>query len=154
MIQRIQTLYLLIAAALVAATVFTPLAYFACGNGEFALNAFALTDDAGETVQSTVYMGVLLALSGILPFVTIFLYGKRLVQIRLCVVEMVLLVGSMVMMGIYYYLSVRAFSQGEFLAKSVNIGMFLPSAALIAVILAVRAIFRDEMLVRSADRIR
>jgi len=144
----------MIAAALLAATVFMPLAYFACGTDEFTLNAFALKDAVGATVQSTVYMGILLSLSAILPFVTVFLFRNRLLQMRLCVAETVLLVGSMIMSGIYYYLSVRAFSSAEFVAKGVNAAMFFPLAATVFVLLALRAIFRDEMLVRSADRIR
>ena len=51
MIQRIQTLYLLLAAGLLAATVFMPSAYFACGTEEFTLNAFGLKDAAVAKVQ-------------------------------------------------------------------------------------------------------
>lgn len=102
MIQRIQTLYLLIIAALMAVTLFSGLAWFAGDAGEFGLYAFGLkTRRKGELVQSTVYMGVLLALACALPLVTIFLFRRRLLQIRLCVVEMVLLLGSLVMEGVY-----------------------------------------------------
>ena len=62
MIQRIQTLYLLIIAALMAVTLFSGLAWFAGDAGEFGLYAFGLKPAEGELVQSTVYMGVLLAL--------------------------------------------------------------------------------------------
>ena len=110
MIQRIQTLYLLIIAALMAVTLFSGLAWFAGDAGEFGLYAFGLKTAEGELVQSTVYMGVLLALACALPLVTIFLFRRRLLQIRLCVVEMVLLLGSLVMEGVYYFLSWRVFS--------------------------------------------
>ena len=93
MIQRIQTLYLLIIAALMAVTLFSGLAWFAGDAGEFGLYAFGLKTAEGELVQSTVYMGVLLALACALPLVTVFLFRRRLLQIRLCVVEMVLLLG-------------------------------------------------------------
>ena len=97
MIQRIQTLHLLIVTALMAVTLFAPLAWFAGDAGEFRLYAFSLQTSAGEAVQSTVYMGVVLALACVLPFITIFLFKRRLLQIRLCVVEIVLLIGSAVM---------------------------------------------------------
>lgn len=58
MIQRIQTLYLLIIAALMAVTLFSGLAWFAGDAGEFGLYAFGLKTAEGELVQSTVYMGV------------------------------------------------------------------------------------------------
>ena len=63
MIQRIQTLHLLIVTALMAVTLFAPLAWFAGDAGEFRLYAFSLQTSAGEAVQSTVYMGVVLALA-------------------------------------------------------------------------------------------
>ena len=114
MIQRIQTLYLLIIAALMAVTLFSGLAWFAGDAGEFGLYAFGLKTAEGELVQSTVYMGVLLALACALPLVTVFLFRRRLLQIRLCVVEMVLLLGSLVMEGVYYFLSWRVFSDLTF----------------------------------------
>ena len=48
MIQRIQTLYLLIVTALMAVTLFAPLAWFAGDAGEFGLYAFALKTAEGE----------------------------------------------------------------------------------------------------------
>ena len=70
MIQRIQTLYLLLAAGLVACAAFLPLASFASGGEEFRLYAFGLRTADGETVQSTLYMGILLALALVLPLAT------------------------------------------------------------------------------------
>ena len=86
-----------------AVTLFSGLAWFAGDAGEFGLYAFGLKTAEGELVQSTVYMGVLLALACALPLVTVFLFRRRLLQIRLCVVEMVLLLGSLVMEGVYYF---------------------------------------------------
>ena len=147
MIQRIQTLYLLIIAALMAVTLFSGLAWFAGDAGEFGLYAFGL-----KTAE--VYMGVLLALACALPLVTIFLFRRRLLQIRLCVVEMVLLLGSLVMEGVYYFLSWRVFSDLTFHTQGFKPAIVLPLVCLLFAYLAARAIFRDELLVRAADRIR
>ena len=146
MIQRIQTLYLLIIAALMAVTLFSGLAWFAGDAGEFGLYAFGLKTAGGEVVQSTVYMGVLL--------VTIFLFRRRLLQIHLCVVEMVLLLGSLAMEGVYYFLSWRVFSDLSFHTQGFKPAIVLPLVCLLFAYLAARAIFRDELLVRAADRIR
>ena len=105
---------MLIVTALMAVTLFAPLAWFAGEAGEFGLYAFSLKTAAGEAVQPTVYMGVVLALACVLPFITIFLFKRRLLQLRLCVVEMVLLVGSAVMEGVYYFLSYRVFAEQTF----------------------------------------
>lgn len=154
MIQRIQTLYLLIITALMSVTLFARLAWFAGDAGEYVLYAFALKTTGGESVQPTFYMGTLLALAAVLPLVTIFLFRRRMLQIRLCVVEMVLLLGAVVMEGVYYFLSWRVFSDQAFHTQGFKPAIALPLVCLLFAYLAARAIFRDELLVRAADRIR
>lgn len=153
MIQRIQTLHLLIVTALMAVTLFAPLAWFAGDAGEFRLYAFSRRPRP-ESVQSTVYMGVVLALACVLPFITIFLFKRRLLQIRLCVVEIVLLIGSAVMEAAYYFLSWRVFSELSFHTQGFRPAIALPLVCLLFAYLAARAVFRDELMVRAADRIR
>ena len=152
MIQRIQTLYLLAVAALMGVATFTPLAYFIAGNEEYFLRAFSLK--SATTSHSTIYMGIIVALAAIIPFVNIFLYKKRLLQIRLCAVELVLLIGSVVFMTIYYYLGQRVFSDIAFHTQGFRIAIIFPLISLILDYLAMRAIFHDEMLVKSLNRIR
>lgn len=154
MIQRIQTIYLLLVAALMVTTLLVPLAWFGGQAGEFELFAFSLQTAQGEVVQPTIYMGVVLALACVLPFVTIFLYKRRLLQFRLCVAEMALLVGAVIIEGVYYFLSWRVFSDQAFHTQGFKPAIALPLVCLVFVWLAARAIFRDEMLVRAADRIR
>lgn len=154
MIQRIQSLYLLVATALLAVTVFTPIAAFTGGGTELTLSAFRLADTAGEYSESTLWMGILLSLSAVLPFLTIFLYKHRQLQIRLCGVELVLLIGDIVFMAIYYLLAERVVEAAAFPASAVRLGAVMPAVAIVLVALAMRAIFRDELLVRSLDRIR
>lgn len=154
MIQRIQTLYLLAVAAMMITAIFTPLANFMAGAEEYNLFAFALK--GAEMSHSTIYMGIIIALAAIVPLVTIFSYKKRLLQIRLCAVEIVLLLGSLIFMGIYYYLSNRIFSELGLQVQitSIRIAVIFPIVSLILTYMASRAIFKDEMLVRSLDRIR
>lgn len=154
MIQRIQTLYLLLVTILSAVMLFVPLAWFGDSNEELTLYAFALNKADGEVFHSTIYLGILLVLATLLPLVTIFLYRRRMLQIRLCVVEMVFLVGCALMEGIYYYLGCRLVSDLPMAAHGVRVAIVLPIVNLLFAWLAVRAIFRDELLVRSTDRIR
>ena len=62
------------------------------------------------------------------------------------------------MEGIYYYLSRRAFFGLEhpegYVQSGIQPVIFLPLVGLIFAYLAIRAIFRDELLVRGVDRIR
>ena len=155
MIQRIQTLYLLGIVALMVAALFTPLAYFVAGTEVYELFAFSLkAEGAAEAGQSTMYMGIIVALATLLPLVTIFCFKNRMLQIRLCAVELVLLAGAEIFMAIYYYLSNRMFSMMEFHTQGLRIAIIFPLVALILDYLALRAIFKDETLVRSLDRIR
>lgn len=139
-------------------TLLTPLAWFQDYNVRLELRAFALQTSVGDSVQSTVYLGVVLALATLLPLITIFLFKNRLLQLRLCVVEMVLLVGAAVMEGVYYYLSGRAFAgldhPEDTVLQGVHVPIALPIVCLIFAFLAARAVFHDELLVRAADRIR
>ena len=155
MIQRIQSLYLVAVVALMATALLTPLAYFAAGSNIYELFAFELVNQANDAAsQSTIYMGIVVALATIIPLITIFLYKNRMLQIRLCAVELVLLLGAQIFMALYYYLGNRMFEQLEFHTQGIRIAIIFPLVAIILDYLALRAIFKDEMLVRSLDRIR
>ena len=146
MIQRIQTVYLLLVAVLVVVALFAPLAWFASDAGLFELHAFALRTAEGDSVQAAPYLGIVLLACCLLPVVTIFLFRKRLLQIRL--------LGATIMETIYYFLSRRVFSELAFHEQGVKLAAVLPLVAVIFTLLAARAVFRDEMMVRAADRIR
>ena len=154
MIQRIQSLYLLAATALLAAALCLPTAAFSKEDIELTLTAFRLSDASGAYEESAIWMGILFVLSAALPFATIFLYGHRMLQIRLCGVELVLLVGDTVFIVIYCLLAGRVAGCAGFPFDALRAGAVMPLAAIVPVVLAMRAIFRDELLVRSLDRIR
>ena len=154
MIQRIQTLYLLIVVILTGLTLWLPLAGFSNDGGTYLLTAFGVRDAAGNIVQSTVYLGILLVLTAVLPLVVIFLFKRRMLQFRLCVAELMLLIGSIGMMGIYFFLCRRFFSGGEFYGQELKVALIFPVVCLVFDFLAARAILKDEKLVRSLDRIR
>lgn len=154
MIQRIQTLWLFFVAALCALSIVLPLAHFAAGADTYALGAYGLKNAEGDTVVRTIYMAALLDLACLLPLVTIFLYNRRMLQFRLCVAEIVLLAGAQAIMLIYCFLSNRMFAEMEFHAMSLHVTTFLPVAGILFCWLAARGIMRDEIMVRSLDRIR
>ncbi len=156
MIQRIQSLYLLLTVILMGILCFIPLASFLSGGEVYKLFAWGIraTGPHPTVVVPSVYMGILLGLSILVPLVTIFLYKRRLIQIRLCIVEMVLLVGMELYVVFYLYkvwktISVQASHQLVF-----SVVDLFPLISLVLVYLAFRAIARDEALVRSMDRIR
>jgi hypothetical protein len=89
--------------------------------------------------------------------VTIFLFKNRQLQIRLCGVLCVLLIGALAVIGGFTYSIVNNIF-ADFAISWSNIAFRLPVIMpLISVIItpiAMRAILKDEILVRSLDRIR
>lgn len=146
MIQRIQSLYLLLATAVMSLTLFLPIATISYDAQTYNLTAFGSIE--------TIWIGILLSLAVLVPLVTIFLFKRRTLQIRLCAVEMVLLLGVLILYGLYYWFTIKSFE--NFTLDHLQFGWAapMPVAALILTYLASRAIFKDEMLVRSLDRIR
>lgn len=152
MIQRIQTLYLLLATAMMSLTLFLPLATIVYGGNELILKAFTLNGIEGVDTTLPLYLGVLLAVTTALLLVIIFIYKKRLAQIRLCVSAIVLLLGSATLIGLYCYRLCDILA-GD-LVFTLGFASLMPIVAIIPVALAIRGIARDEALVRSLDRIR
>lgn len=154
MIQRIQSLYLFLAAACAVLPLFLPLAVSACGPDALCKVSIWGFDDP---VAACSYSGgwanlsaaLLLALSGVVSLVTIFLYRNRNAQRKLCVAQIVVLaVACGLTVG---YLSALPETMA---LRSLSFAAFLPLVAIVAVLLAQRGIVRDEKLVRSLDRIR
>ncbi|MFI3278074.1 MAG: DUF4293 domain-containing protein [Rikenellaceae bacterium] len=154
MIQRIQSIYLLVACVLMTLTALMPLAYFSNTYEFFNLYAAGLRGADGTMVQTTPYMLALVAASAILPLINIFLFKRRMLQIRLCVVEVVILIGASIMMGLYIFLSYRTFSTLELSAQGFKPILVFPIISIVLSLFAAKAIFRDELLVKSVDRIR
>lgn len=155
MIQRIQTLYLLLATALMSLTLFLPLATIWEGGNEMVVKAFFADGEMGFKAPLPIYMGIVLTAATLLPLVTIFLFKKRLVQIRLCVSAIVLLLGSAGFIALYCYRLCDVLSE-MFTNLNFTLGFasLMPVVTIIPIVLAIRGIAKDEALVRSLDRIR
>jgi len=149
MIQRIQTVFLLLVTALLVASMCLPVGYFI--GADLAQYTFMPAGIAiKEQFHSTWGVLAILLLSAIISFSTIFMYKNRMLQIRMTVFCSVLLLG--------YYLAFLAFM---FMLKSdlqasfrISWALCLPLVAIILNYLAIRAIGRDEVMVKAADRLR
>lgn len=153
MLQRIQTIYLLAALALCIGCLCSPIAHFlVTGTGEpVRMYNLWLTDAQGAHLFSycPVLMALLLITSTALVF-DIFLFARRALQMRLATFCIILLASWCIAYGILVYLlagEMQATWRPHWTAA-------LPPAALIFAYLAFRGIHRDEMLVRSLDRLR
>lgn len=155
MIQRIQTLYLLIAVGLMVVTLVCPVALLNVDGEQVTLSAFGISDSVGKLSNMSIFMGIQLALSTLLPLVTIFLFKNRVLQIRLCGAELVMLLGCLAIIGVSIGRMCRTLVENfEWSMLALRLPVVMPVVAFILVSLAMRATLRDELLVRSLDRIR
>lgn len=159
MIQRIQTLFLLLATAAASMVFLFPIATYKVGmlNVVFTLvNKPGITDmSLHETIPmwplyNTLLMSTLILLVLLCVF-AIFLFRKRRLQLKLVMIGV--LINMLIIIGIFM---LGDWLEGK-LTNTISkyeFGAFLPIASLVFLMLAFRGIKRDEKLVRSADRLR
>lgn len=143
MIQRIQSVWLLLAAACAAALFFFPI-----------YGGVLQNDTVDNYLASSSYLLFLLAIiSAALPFITIFLFRNRKLQLKLTFLNILVGIGLIVMI----YLKANEFAAQNatvFKSSSYKIAAALPVLAIILSIMAYRGISTDEKMVKSADRLR
>lgn len=150
MIQRIQSVYLLLVTIILACASFLSLGYFSADNGvtQFPFSPLGLSTPA-ET-YSTWALFSLLVLSAVLAFLTIFLFKNRPLQLRICIFNALIMLGYIAALVFFIFKLKSSLDAGFFLDWKIC----LPVVALILNYLAIRGIGKDEVLVRSYDRIR
>lgn len=148
-IQRVQTLYLILAIIMVAVFFFVPFGYMPVNDvadGQSALLALKATEYTGLVVPLVVAL-VLIAVS-------VFMYRKLALQ-KLMIVISSLIITAAVGVVIYILVAGVVDPQPE-VAVSVKFGGggLLLVGAVIALMAAHRAINNDQRLLRSYDRLR
>lgn len=150
MIQRIQSIYLFLAAILMAVSIFVPLVDLYIDQNTITLFAKGMILD-GDLIKLT--WGILLfsIVSGLFPFISIFLYKKRKAQMKLIRIS--------ILSVILWYVTVFVYllSYSPDLASNlyhIFLGVILPLLAIILEIIAFFKVKKDDKLVKSLDRIR
>ena len=162
MIQRRQTIYMLLTAVLSALLFFMPLVSFNANDNIMKFTIFGIQNPIENVSLSTDYtwpLVVLTILMTLAPLVTIFLYKKRELQVRLCRLNMLTNIIFVGLVFIYYesdILSVIFAVENDIYVLDVAyfIGMAFPLVNLVLEILAIRGIKKDIELLKSIDRLR
>lgn len=144
MIQRIQTLYLLAATFVVGGGVFVVDLW----KNKEGISFFAIDSFNTENFV-LIGMSLLFYISAILTFVTIFLFNNRKLQF---VMGRLAILINFILLGVLIFYSQNL--SGEIEVSEKGIGLLIPIFAIVLVVLANRAIKRDEELVKSVDRLR
>ncbi len=150
MLQRIQTVFLLLASAAMLVASVTPLATFLYNGDRVVFEAMGiyLNGTLGDSTWGLFAVG---AFSAVVALFTVFLYRNRILQMRLSIFNMVLMVGFYLYFGFVIF-KLNPAENLQF--QKVGIGIIMPIIAIILTVLAIRKIGADETLVRSLDRLR
>ena len=134
MIQRIQSVYLLLA-ALVSGCVIFFLPLFV-----FSDSSYMILDDAIFTATTV--------LSALISLYSIFRYKNRRQQLVSGRINIII---NFVFFGFLLYMFFAGITKE---GASLGLGSFMPLVVVVLITLANRGIMKDEMLVRAADRLR
>ena len=179
MLQRIQTLYLLLIVIAAVVLLWQPVLSFTsaedAGVQRYAmlsaihgLQEQALVDGAEFTPDSDMQpltlngtWGLLVTtvLIALLALVDIFLFKHRLLQARLNIVNVVLCLGYYALLALYVAFVVKGYETIDGVALTdaawyLNVWAGLPLVCIVLSMMATRRILKDEALVRAADRLR
>lgn len=138
MLQRIQSVWLLLAAAFDAITFRFPFY-----SGDWIKDKFLYVIDLNA--KTTVWFTILTVLTGALAFVTIFLFNNRKLQLKLVYLGIFLTTVLLTM----YFLEIQ-----NFIGGNIAVWVVFYFAILVCYIMAARGILKDEKLIKSLDRLR
>lgn len=152
MIQRIQSLWLLLAVVALIAVLFLPVGKFVMPHGLYECTAFKMTQ-AGDVPSLNLpvqLIGIASGISALLSLIAIFVFKKRMSQIRLIWVAFAskaLLAALLAGMFLYFKYAMDSW-------VGYGPAVLMPLLGLVFDYLAIKGIKKDEALVKSLDRIR
>jgi hypothetical protein len=136
MIQRIQSIYLLLAAAV-------------AGGLPFIFNLWKTADGMVVFAKDTTYALVLFLLSAVMSVISLFMFKNRKSQFIINRLNIIL---NFILLIVFVYCSIT--TSGELEISEKGVGMTLPIVSIVLLVLANKAIKKDEDLVKSVDRLR
>lgn len=155
MIQRIQSIFLLLAGLVIASLFILPLVHGVYINRQvmtiMVTGAYRGVDGKSLIVEPFTALTIGTAVVALLPIAIIFMYKNRQRQIAACY-------GTMVTIIAFSYWTAQtvktAIGDSYLDMDNYGLGILALSVSMIFVLLAQKSIQRDEKLVRSADRLR
>jgi len=137
MIQRIQTVYMIVALVMT-------------GVLPFVFPLWTLADRKEFFFMGSQAYSILFGLSTSLSLLAILFYKKRQHQF---VINRLNIILDLILLGLFLYRSLNLSGETPAVSEK-GIGMFLPIVSIVFLVLANKAIKKDEDLVKSVDRLR
>jgi hypothetical protein len=172
MIQRIQSIYLLIVSVLMLFMLVLPMAEIAVERNDDVnkdkaakveevvifrnYGAKRYSENEAKLLISTFPVTILTVIIGLISFFNIFFYVARNTQMRICIFNILLLAGLTGLTFYYFTFIKKQIFNGGFAISyhSLKIAAIFPLISIVLTFLAFRSIRRDELLVRSYERLR
>lgn len=160
MLQRVQTVYMLASVIAILTMHFFPLVTFAMPEATCQLTSLGLECLTPGFMQPFFCLDIFLVLLLMvaLPLVTIFLYKKRKLQLRMLIFTAVL---NLLYYGLFFWEAsqvseaVLASSTTKTLDETYNIMMLcMPALSIFCLVMAMRGVIYDIALLKSLDRLR
>ncbi|WP_316808306.1 DUF4293 domain-containing protein [Pedobacter agri] len=151
MIQRIQTVWLLLATVVLILMLFLPIATN-IGGQDSAIYIKGMQQSLsgdGFLVKTNIPMLSTAILIIVICFVNIFNFRKRSLQKKVIIFTIIAIIGFAVWCSVYLKQL-----PGGIEGASFGIGAYLPALAILFLVLAIFGINNDERLIRSAERLR
>jgi Domain of unknown function (DUF4293) len=157
MIQRIQSLLLLLVVILGVLFSFFPILQFTGYENTYVMNAYksVLAEDVSIVIAKNMGVGVMQGLILLVALATVFLYKKRSLQMKLSKLN-ILLIALQIAAIVMYSDVVKELMETEAndIVMGFKFGAIIPVLSLMLTYVAIRFIKKDDDLVKSADRLR
>jgi hypothetical protein len=155
MIQRVQSVYLLLVTIVMSFFIVRPYAEVTLNDGQKLLfHAYTIRPepyDSESSSKTTAPVIALVIICGLTSFATIFLYSRRDLQLKFCILNIIMLAALLSAMFIYYSATKEP---AEVVQHTFRIPAIYPLMAIMLNFMAYKAIRHDSMIVKSYERIR
>lgn len=152
MIQRLQSVFLFLAAVAMSLLFIGPMSFVSLDKSLPADSAAIALADGFLTTQDHISILIVVLLTIALPMLALFLYKNRPLQIRLGKVSIALVIVAIILTLVFGWQDAQVIPDD--IKMRVDLGYLMPVLSIVFLALAVRYINKDEKLVRSADRLR
>jgi len=152
--QRIQTIFLFLA-AVVLGLLFIPAMPFFTVTGTQELvqqSEVAMLGDGVLNIQDHIIFQILVVLGMVTSIAAIFMFKKRSTQLTLSKLTLVMSILILVLCGVFFYLDYQLIKADSLVSG--EFGLLSPVLGIIFSALALRGINSDDKLVKSSDRLR
>lgn len=157
MIQRIQTIWLLISCLVILGLFLFPYVGYidlvGLGKNIYVTGVYSSANNVTTKESGFLLMTIATVLVALFPIFIIFKYKTRKLQLRLILLQVVLLCLLAIWMFIAANQILNQINQ-SISASNIGVGFFLLPVSVLCLAFAVRGIRNDEKLIKSANRLR